>query len=281
MINMEEVLKALVFGAGVTAQCWILVADKKFDKNAKENLRIFLNMIPFLLVLFGISAATEGETLEDYIFSVCMFLAWGFIAMLYRVIASTINEAMMLFWIMVLGYIAASTIHPHLWSYGIGQVYLLVLTLIILLNILKLNYGRISRLIFYLSYSIIVGGIGVYQFFGAMASGADLYSFFIYGITFTYLSVHAWAIIGLMPSKHGGEKEVADHAKTLISKFSNRQTKIKELIGLLLLVGGLIIGNLHFQLIEPKLFIALLIVLVPQGSELVRKKSLGITGLKF
>ena len=94
---------------------------------------------------------------------------------------------------------------------------------------------------------------------------------FLAGMIFSYISIHAIYILALIPipfqktqSFEERWREVKKHAQLLRSKYSNAQLRKTQSLLILLLLGGLLLANLIFQILPKHLAVNTLVVIIPQ-----------------
>jgi hypothetical protein len=140
--------------------------------------------------------------------------------------------------------------------------------------------GAGLTLLFYTWFLIMIVFLGLAQFpfwnlsffFDQIsASRLGFLDVLLTGMVFSYIVTHAIYILALIPYPYDKEmtfkerwREVKEHARVLINKYSHQQLRQEEALLIVLILGGLLATNLFLQLIPDHLAINSLIVIVPQ-----------------
>lgn len=279
---MDQLLNPIAFSIGMILQIFFMFNGVKFNKKDKEELRIlgFLSIFMFFIVFGGYFL--EGDpNFPAAIISTVYIIGFLFIVTFYKKIAVTVNELTLLFWFMLLGYIYVSYMGFEFWKFPEGKMFLAFLGTIILLNFVHLRYSKAFRFIFYLLYTVLVVVIAIHQFWVLEFFRADAVNpldVLLAGISFAYLFPHVVTFMGLADKNFNS---MVEHVKTVVLKFSNNQTKLRSVLLMIFLVGGMMIANLYYKVIDHRTFISLMIIFVPQTADAVRKGFLAGVGSKL
>jgi hypothetical protein len=233
----------------------------------------------------------------EYFYVMALFLVFAvFFSVFYyheKLLPET-DEGVVMFWILIYFYLNFDQ-----WAVLDGLIFLLNIVMVIALifalivNFKKKNHGTVSRFFLYLIYTLSVGVTLFLHVFPVIVDSlfdADktmfLESFsefdvFSLGMVFVYLIIHGISLVSIFPHDYNSEQNIVKTFRKMVAKTTNYQTTKKEFWAIVLGVGGVLVLNIVFQLVDRMLFANLLIVVVSQGLYLYRKFCLKDVGSKL
>lgn len=273
-----RILLCVVFGFGVVLESLLLVG-----LNAEELAIGFLVSLVAGLVFFAIGLFKAPE-LGFYTHILIGFAVYsGFFAILFRrKIMPIVGEKTLLVLNMALWYLFFA--YAPMFPFKIKLLICLILMpMTISVNLMAfVNHvvGPGLTLLFYTWFLVMIVSLGIAQFpfwnlslffHKISATRLGFVDALLTGMVFSYIVIHAFYILALIPIPYSKEqsfrerwREVKNHAKVLIEKYSHQQLRQEEALLIVLILGGLLAANLLLQLIPDHLAINSLIVIVPQ-----------------
>ncbi len=277
MDGMRIVL-CVVFGFGVLLESLLLVGLYAEELGFKLLVSLAVG-----LVSLGVGLIKAPE-LGLYMHILIGFAVYACVfAILFRkkimpiVSEKTLLVLNMALWYLFFAYSSMFSFHIKLF------ICLILIPMTISVNLMAFIdhvVGPGLTLLFYTWFLIMIVFLGLAQFpfwnlsffFDQIsASRLGFLDVLLTGMVFSYIVTHAIYILALIPYPYDKEmtfeerwREVKEHARVLINKYSHQQLRQEEALLIVLILGGLLAANLFLQLIPDHLAINSLIVIVPQ-----------------
>jgi hypothetical protein len=277
MDEMRIVL-CVVFGFGVLLESLLLVGFY-----AEElGIKLLVSLVGgFIFLGIGLIKAPELGIYTHILIAFAVY-ACVFAIVFRKKIMPIVSERTLLVLNMALWYLFFA--YSSMFSFHIKLLICLILIpMTISVNLMAFIdhvVGPGLTLLFYTWFLIIIVFLGLAQFpfwnlsfFFDQISASQLgfVDVLLTGMVFSYIVIHAIYILALIPYPYDKEmtfkerwREVKEHARVLINKYSHQQLRQEEALLIILILGGLLAANLSLQLIPDHLAINSLIVIVPQ-----------------
>jgi hypothetical protein len=270
---MDEmrILLCVVFGFGVVLESLLLVGFYTEELGTKLLVSLGGGLV-FLGV--GLFKAPELGFYTHILVGLAVYAA--VFGLLFRKrIMPIVSERTLLVLNMALWYLFFA--YPPMFSFKIKLLICLILIpMTISVNLMAFVdhvVGPGLTLLFYTWFLVMLVFLGLAQFpfwnlslfFDKLStSRLGFVDVLLTGMVFSYIVIHAIYIVALIPYPYDKEKsfrerwrEVKEHARMLIEKYSHQQLRQEEALLIVLVLGGLL-------LIPDHLAINTLIVIVPQ-----------------
>lgn len=273
---MDHALRlALMFGLGIFVQAVFLIKN-----NFRENIWRFLGALAPSLALAAIAfiSILLDDSRKITINGIYLFLFWfylifivSFIGLFFYKALYEINEKILLVWTLIFWYAYAVNFNPLHWA----SIIFLVPTFVVLVAGFApahidyfwkaFLYGWFLFILLFLafvqfklsSFDLLLSPKKItasYDFFTAFSAGMLSLSVILYGshlLAFLPTSNKHWSVRA---------REIRDHAINLSMKYSDYQMAFKEALTILVLIGGIFLGNYYFKITSNDLVINLAII---------------------
>jgi hypothetical protein len=273
-----RILLCIVFGFGVLLESLLLVGFYAEELGIKLLVSLAVGLL-FLGV--GLIKAPELGLYTHILISLAVY-ACVFAILFRKKIMPIVSEKTLLVLNMALWYLffAYSPFLPFKIKLLICLILIPMTISVNLMAFIDHVVGPGLTLLFYTWFLIMIVllGLGQFPFWNLSfffdqisASRLGFVDVLLTGMVFSYIVMHAIYILALIPYPYDKEmsfgerwREVKEHARVLIEKYSHQQLRQQEALLIILILGGLLAANLFLQLIPDHLAINSLIVIIPQ-----------------